>query len=131
VEDTRVTMICEQSLPRTVSFRRMAKTVGALAVLLAVTGGCGAGASRSRQPDVAPQPEPREDLLSAYSGKVYRVQELLQAQLQPGTYVVDAYVISELLCEPCPPDAECEQCLGKAFNRTGRGARLPIPRYPI
>jgi hypothetical protein len=103
---------------------RMVKYLGALAGLLAVTGGCGGGASSSPPPDVAPQPEPfaphpdpssplepREDLLGAYSGKVYRVEELLQAQLQPGTYVVDAYAISIYLCEPCPPDAECEQCL--------------------
>jgi hypothetical protein len=106
------------------SFSPMGKYVGALAGVLAVTGGCGGGASSSVQPDVAPPPEPfaphsdpsgpsepREDLLSAYSGKVYRVEELLQSQLQPGVYVVDAYVLSMYLCEPCPPDAECEQCL--------------------
>jgi hypothetical protein len=102
----------------------MGKYSGALAGLLAITGACGGGASSSRQPDVAPRAEPfaphsdpagpsepREDLLSAYSGKVYRVEELLQAQLQPGSYVVDAYAISVFLCGPCPPDAECEQCL--------------------
>ena len=106
------------------SFGPMRKYFGALAGVVAVTGGCGGCASSSVQPGVAPHPElfvphsdpsspsePREDLLSAYSGKVYRVQEFLQAALQPGVYVVDAYAISIYRCEPCPPDAECEQCL--------------------
>jgi len=113
-----------RTLLRMSSFSRLGKHLGPLVGLLAVTGGCSGGTSSSVQPGVAPQPEPfaahsdpsspsepRENLLSAYSGKVYRVEELLQAQLQPGAYVVEAYAISIFLCEPCPPDAECEQCL--------------------
>jgi hypothetical protein len=111
-------------LPRMASLSRTGRCVGALGSLLAVAGGCGGAASSSPEPEGAPvreplaphadpsgPPEPREDLLSTYSGKVYGVEELLQAQLQPGAYVIDAYVISVFICGPCPPDAECEQCL--------------------